>query len=412
MSNSRAIAAVTATLRNLLTAGLAADPDLVDATVTTHPLDRVRVDGNGANQINIFLYHVLPSGAWRNMGIPGPVRSGEVTGPVLGLNLRYLVTVFGRDNEPNKPFSEQLMGCALSTLLDHPLLGAEEIKAALPNNDLWEQVERVRFTLHPFPIEEINKLWTGFPTQYRLSVVYEAAVVLIESTRRAPAPLPVLTRGQRDSGFFAQANLVPPFPTIDKVTLPDRQLTVGLGDLLVLEGQNLLGTKAVVQFANARLAKPITVPVEPGSTDTRISVKVPNDPATVPAGVHGITVVVSSENERDHSSGEIPIALAPRVTTDLLNLPIAIEPTRREAELTLTCSPTVTPDQHAVLVLGSRPIAAEPHPTRTDRLTFIVKDAMPGEFWVRLRIDGVDSQLIDPSLSPLQFNKTQKVTIR
>src|SRR5580692_5287815 len=236
MSNATAIAAVTATLRNLLTEGLTADPDLVDATVTMQPLDRARLNGNSANQINIFLYHVLPSGSWRNMGIPGPTRSGIGAAPVLGLNLYYLITAFGRDNDAQRPFSHQLMGRAMSTLHDHPLLGADEIKAALPNNDLWAQVERVRFTLQPFSMEEIAKLWTGFQTQYRLSVAYEAAVVLIESTRAVSAPLPVLTRGQADRGVTAQSNLLSPFPTIDSITMPKQQPSVLLGDTITLAG--------------------------------------------------------------------------------------------------------------------------------------------------------------------------------
>src|SRR5262249_2170547 len=161
-----------------------------DTNITMLPLDRARTNGSNGNQINIFLYHVLPSSTWRNMDLPTRARPGETSAPALGLNLYYLVTAFGRDNDTNRPFSHQVLGRAMSTLHDHPLLGADEIKAALPNNDLWAQVERVRFTLQPYSMEEIAKLWTGFQTEYRLSVAYEASVVLIESTRRITAALP------------------------------------------------------------------------------------------------------------------------------------------------------------------------------------------------------------------------------
>src|SRR5258706_7820799 len=149
MSNPLAIAAVTATLRNLLQTGLARDPDLNDITVTMQPLDRARLGGNTANQMNVFLYHVLPSGAWRNADIPGRVRPGENGGFPLGLNLYYLLTAFGKENDSARPFSHQVMGRALSILNDHPLLGSEEIQTALPNNDLWNQIDRIRFTLQP-----------------------------------------------------------------------------------------------------------------------------------------------------------------------------------------------------------------------------------------------------------------------
>jgi hypothetical protein len=408
MSNATAIAAVTATLRNLLTEGLTADPDLVDATVTMQPLDRARVNGNSANQINVFLYHVLPSGSWRNMGIPGPTRSGIGAAPVLGLNLYYLITAFGRDNDAQRPFSHQLMGRAMSTLHDHPLLGADEIKAALPNNDLWAQVERVRFTLQPFSMEEIAKLWTGFQTQYRLSVAYEAAVVLIESTRGTPAPLPVLTRGPADSGVTAQSNLVPPFPTIDQLSLPNRQPTAGLGDPLTLTGHNLAGAQVVFQFLATPPPAPNTLSAEQGATDTSITVTVPNDPAHWPAGLYTVAAVVSGKAEPGRSN-EMPLAIAPRIATAL---PMTANRTRGDARLKLTCAPEVRPGQRVALLLGSREILAEQRSGQTGDLTFIVKGAVPGEFWVRLRVDGVDSQLVNYATTPPSFNATQKVTIR
>jgi len=409
MSNATAIAAVTATLRNLLTEGLTADPDLVDATVTMQPLDRARVNGNSANQINIFLYHVLPSGAWRNMGIPGPTRSGVGAAPVLGLNLYYLITAFGRDNDAQRPFSHQLMGRAMSTLHDHPLLGADEIKAALPNNDLWMQVERVRFTLQPFSMEEIAKLWTGFQTQYRLSVAYEAAVVLIESTRATPAGLPVLTRGPADSGVAAQSNLIPPFPTIDQVTPPNGQPTAGLGDLLVFAGHNLAGARVVVQFASARLLAPIALPVDTGATDTRMTVTIPSDPANWPAGLYTVAAVVSRNGEPDRTSNEMPLAIAPRITSAL---PMTVNRTGGDAQLQLTCSPEVRPEQRVALLVGSREIPAGDRTAQTGELTFIVTGAVAGDFWIRLRVDGIDSQLVNYATTPPTFNATQKVTIR
>jgi hypothetical protein len=409
MSNATAIAAVTATLHNLLTNGLLADQDLPDATVTMQPLDRARVNGNTANQLNIFLYHVLPSGSWRNMGIAGPTRSGVGAAPVLGLNLYYLITAFGRDNDTLRPFSHHLMGRAMSTLHDHPLLGADEIKVAYPNNDLWAQIERVRFTLQPFAMEEIAKLWTGFQTQYRLSVAYEAAVVLIESTRATAVPLPVLTRGPADSGVTAQSNLIPPFPTIDQVTPPNSQPAAGLGDLIVFAGHDLAGAQVALQFTNTRLAAPITLPVDAGATDTRMTLTVPNDPANWPAGIYAVAAVVSANSVPDRISNEMPLAIAPRITSAL---PMTVSRTQGNAQLNLTCSPEVRPEQRVALLLGSREILAESLSAQTGDLTFIVTGAVPGDFWIRLRVDGVDSQLVNYATTPPTFDATQKVTIQ
>jgi Pvc16 N-terminal domain len=408
MSNSAAIAAVTATLRNLLTEGVTVDPDLVDATVTMQPLDRARVNGNSANQINIFLYHVLPSGTWRNTPYPGLTRPGETAQPVLGLNLYYLITAFGRDNDTQRPFSHQLIGRAMSTLHDHPLLGADEIKAALPNNDLWTQVERVRFTLQPFSVEEIAKLWTGFQTQYRLSVAYEAAVVLIESTRAVSAPLPVLTRGQADRGVTAQSNLLSPFPTIDSITMPKQQPSVLLGDTITLAGRNLSGDQVSVQFSNPRLAAPLVLPAGAGSSDSGITVAIPNDPANWLAGLYTVAAVVKTTSDGERTSNEMPLAVAPQITSQL---PLQVRLTQGTATTELSCAPQVLPEQRVALLLGSREIPAAARAARTDALTFAITDAVAGDFWIRLRVDGVDSQLVDRSKTPPVFIATQKASI-
>ena len=60
MSNSLAIAAVSATLQSILTKAVGADPDLNDVVVTLQPLDKAR-GALTSNQLNLFLYQVLRS---------------------------------------------------------------------------------------------------------------------------------------------------------------------------------------------------------------------------------------------------------------------------------------------------------------------------------------------------------------
>lgn len=425
MSNPAAIAAVTATIRNLLTMGVSTDPDLVDTTVTMQPPHLARANGNAANQINIFLYNVKPSGSWRNMPSPTAVRPGEFGIPVLGLDLYYLLTVFGRDNDAQRPFSHQLLGRAMSTLHDHPLLGADEIKAALPDNDLWNQAERVRFTLQPLPIEEIGKMWPVFHTNYQLSVAYEAAVVLIDSTRPVATPLPVLTRGRSDRGIAALANVLSPFPTIESVEPPNKQPMALPGDAITLRGRNLSGDRVIVKFASPQLAAPVEAAIESpvefpdgGSSDTELIVKVPDDQANFPAGLYMIAVVVRKRGEPDQAgnetppsvdtSNEMPLSVAPRITSDL---PIAAQIAQGSVTISLNCAPQVRPEQRVSLLLGSREIPAAPRTARTGQLTFVVTDAVAGEFWIRLRVDGVDSQLVDYSKPPPSFMAKQKAKI-
>jgi hypothetical protein len=174
MSNSLAIAAVTATLRHLLDHGLNAD--VPGTRVTTRPPDKAR-DGSGGNQVNLFLYQTLPNAAWRNIDLPAAGRaSGQ---PPLALNLYYLLSAYGQNEDDPDPYSHRLLGEAMRLFHEQPLLDPAAIRAALPGNDLHEQVERVRISLQPLSLEEMSKLWSTFQTQYRISVAYEVSVVLI-----------------------------------------------------------------------------------------------------------------------------------------------------------------------------------------------------------------------------------------
>jgi hypothetical protein len=250
VSNALAIAAVTATLRNLLSQGVTTVPDLADTVVTTTLPDLARTGGTTANQINLFLYQAVLNGAWRNTDLPLQVRPGETGFPPLALNLYYLLTTYGRDNDTARPYSHELLGRAMSVLHDHPLLGVAEIAAALPGNDLSGQFERIRFSLQPLGVEEIYRLWTGFQTPYRTSVAYEASVVLIDSLRGTQTPLPVLRRGPVDAGPAVQANVASPFATIASIA-PSIDLT--FGDTLVISGTQLSGGIVTVNFASPRL---------------------------------------------------------------------------------------------------------------------------------------------------------------
>ena len=158
------------------------------------------------------------------MNIPSQVMTGETGNPPLALNLHYLITAFGKDNDTTLPYGHHLLGKAMSILYDHALLGPEEIRtytsASFPASDLDKQIERVRITLQPLSLEEISKLWSGLVTQYRLSVGYEVSVMLLDSTQPKKTPLPVLKRrvlsqAQHDSALSgAQRDSVSEFPDI------------------------------------------------------------------------------------------------------------------------------------------------------------------------------------------------------
>jgi hypothetical protein len=412
VSNPIAIAATTLTLQAILQSNIVSDPidtDLTDTTVTILPPDKARGNGN-ANQLNLFLYQILPNAAWRNMNIPSQVASGETGNPPLALTLHYLITAFGKDNDTTLPHGHHLLGKAMSILYDHALLGPDEIRAATsasyPASDLDKQVERVRITLQPLSLEEISKLWSGLVTQYRLSVGYEVSVALIDSTQAKKTPLPVLTRGAGDKGILSQANLIPPFPTLDQVQFSNSQTSARLGDTLVLTGNNLDGTSVGLQFNHPLWSTPIEIAPQPGGTATRVSVIIPNSPANWPAGFYTISLLVRRPSETyRRTTNQLSFALSPTMT---------VAPATAggpNITYTVTCSPEVWTEQYAALLLGDQEIVAQPHTTQTATLSFQAQNLSAGNYFVRLRIDGVDSQLVNRSVTPPVFDPTQKVTV-
>jgi Pvc16 N-terminal domain len=414
MSNELAITAVTATLRELLTAGLTSV--LAGGSVTTKPPDKARDPNNLTNQVNLFLYSVSYDAAWTNMNMPSQIKPNETGFPPLPLVLHYLITAYSKeeDAEPH-PVSHTLLGTAMRVLHDHPLLGADELKTAFTDSDLGEQIERVRITPQQLSVDEMSKLWTTFQTNYRISAAYQVSVVLIESLRSPRTPLPVLTRGKDDTGVSSQPDLTPPFPTLTDLTLPKKQPSARLGDTITLEGFHLDGNTVTAQFSHPRLP---TVNVTPTSvTETKVEVKIPSGaPTTWASGAYTVSLLIQKTGEQDRVTNEFPFTLAPTITSAL---PLSVTISGGDAEINIKFTPEVLPEQRAMLSLSdkdARQIPAEPHATQTDTLKFIVKDASVSAvegFFIRLRVDGVDSLLIkDYEAAKPEFDANQKVKIK
>jgi hypothetical protein len=220
--------------------------------------------------------------------------------------------------------------------------------------------------------------------------------------------LPVLTRGADDQGVFSQPTLIPPFPTLETISVPNNKPGIHLGQVLTLSGHHLAGDSVKIRFMNPHLEEAIEVSALPGGTETEITVQVPDEPANWPAGFYSLAAVISKTGEQVRTTNEMPLMLSPQIT----GISIApLSPPNGRYTATANCSPQVLPDQSAALLLGSREFPVQDHPVKTGILTFSMANVPDGEYYVRLRIDGVDSLLIDRSVTPPVFDATQKVTI-
>lgn len=416
MSNQLAIAAVTATLRSLLVRGVGI-PE-----VTARPLDNARRSATG-NQLNLFLYQVLPDAALRNQDMPRLTKPGETGHPPLPLMLYYLLTAYSDDEDDTN--SHRLLGQAMGVFHDHPLLGAAEIRnatspiAELADSDLHEQAERVRIALQPITFEDMSKLWTTFQTHYRVSAAYQVSVVLIESTRAPRTPLPVLKRGEDDRGVISQPDMSPPFPTLNSLTLPPRRLSAQPGDIINLHGGRLAGGTA--RLRSLRLStppQPATAPV----SESQLDVTLPNN---IPPGFYTIAVGVTSPHGVI-TSNELALVVAPVITTPL---PMSVARVGGTATIDLATSVDVLIEQRVSLLLGDLEVRAEPPvsppPPSRSNFQFVIETPPGGVFplptaeplMIRLRVDGVDSEMLaplgpgEPESTPPEFDASKRIMI-
>ena len=129
----------------------------------------------------------------------------------------------------------------------------------------------------------------------------------------------------------------------------------------------------------------------------------------LPAGLYALSVLAGAGDENERETNGVALAVAPEFVA------VAPDPAARDGEgavtLTVTCRPEVRPEQAVSLLVGSPEVRAEPRAAATGTLTFEVVRAQAGRPWLRLRVDGVDSRLVDRTVSPPVFDPTQRVTI-
>ena len=403
MSNTFAIANVTAALRDRLYNALQEHDDLAGTAVTTFPPDQANADEDG-NHLNLFLYHVVPAVAWRNQTAPQQVKPGETGYPPLGLTLHYIVSAFGPTGDD--VVAHRMLAVGMTALHDQPLLSPAELKTAGPDSDLNLQTERVRISPQALSTEEMYKLWSAFQTSYRVSAAYEVSVVLLDSKKPIKAPLPAITLGT--SGGL-QADLLPPYPTLATVAPPTARGYALLGDTLTLTGHHLGDDPAstvTVRFSHRLWTTPVDLPVDTTSP-TEVTVTLPDTPASWPAGLYTVSVVVTHPTPPTRITNGLPLVVAPKI------LSVPTSPVSRDIDgvalLPLTVSPEIRPGQSVVLLLGSQGVAPPTISAQTGSLTFSATTA-PGTFYLRLRVDGVDSPLVLAGPPP-SFDPSLVVTI-
>jgi hypothetical protein len=436
MSSPLAIGAVSAVLRNLLDNGLIqTGPVGAPVNVSAVAPDTIDLEAQDQPRLNLFLYQVTPNPAWRNHGLPsrGSANGERLTNPPLALDLHYMLTAYSRaDCE-----AEILLGYGMHLLHERPVLDRAAIRRALDPSpldvsmlptpfqalaasDLADQVEQIKVTPAAFGGDEMSRLWAAIQTHYRPSAAYQVSVVLIEATQPAVSPLPVLSRGpvdpvtQRDRGVVVNPDLLPPLPTLFAAEPPPDQIAARVGETVTLTGVRLAGSGHVVRLSHPLLAAPLEIApstVEANGTELAFALAgaLPA-PGDLPAGQLSIAVRFTPTGGVETDTNAVSLLIAP--VPGLAAATAIRDGGTGKVTVTLQSVPPVRPRQSATLILGTLSAPAGPRAASTDPLVFVFPaELADGAYPVRLRIDGVESLLIDRSGPVPVFDPGQSLTV-
>ncbi|MEL7143264.1 MAG: DUF4255 domain-containing protein [Cyanobacteria bacterium J06643_4] len=413
MSNHLAIATVTATLQRLLQSVVQRDVD--GARVTTLKPNSI---GNSTPEsgVNLFLYKINHNSALRNTDRASfRSRKGEAIRRRSSLDLFYMLSAYGNDTELEP---QRLIGSVVRTLSDKTVLTHEMVNHAiadaayLNDSDLATQTQQITIDPVDLDTDELSKIWsTFFQAPYSLSLAYRVMAVVIEGEDSSKRALPV-----REVGFGG----VTPFehqPVVEKVMSEEGATSpILVGTPIRIVGRQLQGPNTRVKIGDLEL-----LPVAVSANEIHLSLA-ETSPDLLKAGIQGAQVLHYG-TERNHSedhvnvpvmSNTVPFVLAPTVTDVTIGELEGIDDDPRSGLLQVSTQLPVGVSQKVVIALNEWSLSASPNtylfecPERnrdTRELTIPIRSVVPGEYLVRLQIDGADSLLgVDSDPTSKTFN--------
>jgi hypothetical protein len=422
MSSALAIAGVSAVLQFYLTNLYMPVSALFGGVVTVSAkspdiVQKAFTPGSPENQVNLFLHQVTHNVGWRNQDLPSVAADGRtrLSNPPLALDLHYLLTAYGSEDWQ----AEALLGLALLMLHENPVLTRNDISTAiakLPINDptnplstplgtvgLADQIEMLKITPATLGREEVAWLWTALKADYRPTFPFEVSVVLIQSQNPAATALPVLLRE-----IVVQASMASPLPAIAAILPAAGQPAATLNTTVTVQGSNLTGAAGVVLANSLRgIQQTLACAVDASG---RVLTFTPPDlgvPTELAAGIYDLSVQVPSM-ATTIVTNSLPLAIAPEI---LAGAPTSLA--SGNTTVTVPCRPFLRPGQQVLLIIGDQQAAPNPFTVATNAPSFTYPNLQPtnGAVPLRLRVDGIDSPIINMTSTPPAFTgPTVKVT--
>jgi hypothetical protein len=421
MSSALAIAGVSAVLQFYLTNLYTPVSALFGGTVTVSAkapdiVQDAFTAGSPENQVNLFLHQVTHNVGWRNQALPSLAADGRtrLSNPPLALDLHYLLTAYGSEDWQ----AEALLGFALLMLHENPVLTRNDISTAiakLPTNDpanplstplgtvgLAGQIEMLKITPATLGREEMAWLWTALKADYRPTFPFQVSVVLIDSGNPAATPLPVLVRD-----LVVQASMASPLAAITLIIPAAGQPAATLNTTVTVQGNHLTGATGVVLSNSLRGVNQTLVPTVLSDISLAFTPPDLGVPTELAAGIYDISVQVPSM-ATTITTNSLPFAVAPEI---LAGAPTALA--SGNTTVTVPCRPFLRPGQQVSLIIGDQQAAANPFTVATSSPSFTYPNLQPtnGAVPLRLRVDGIDSPIINMTSTPPAFTgPTVKVT--
>ena len=402
MSNSLAIATVTATLQRLLQRAIAEDFPKAKITI-------VRPEASGNNTpklgINLYLYHVSPNLAWQNSDLRTRRPKGELTKLAqAGLDLYYLMSFYGKEEEWE---AQRLLGVAVRTILDNPILNPAIVtdtinhpeNSILADSTLGQQVDRVTISPSNMSVEDFSKIWSVFlQTPHALSFAFQVSAVLIEGSKQIGRALPV-----RNIEFYTTASQ----PIIEQViSEAGANRPIVANSNLIIRGKQLQGEQTQI-----KIGKAIVTPqsISEREINLNLSLLPTEQTNSLRAGIQSLQVFHSIpkhsplEPERAISSNVMPLALCPTVAPEVEILDMECnEDDLCSAEVRVQVDLIVGKLQRVLIFLNQVSsynstayiFQAKSRQDNTNRVTFPILNVTPGGYLVRVQIDGAESPLL------------------
>lgn len=130
--------------------------------------------------LTLFLFNVKENGEARRTGMQD--MGGVLQYPPQALDLYYMMTAHARGSIGTKTMDEhRILGRAMQILHDNAMLRPPYLEGALA-----ESGAPLRLSLVSMEGEDLVKLWPAREPTYKLSAVYKAGPVMLQSNRTKP----------------------------------------------------------------------------------------------------------------------------------------------------------------------------------------------------------------------------------